>query len=158
MKKKIIICLTVLFTLFNINDTSYSFNRNNNLKNSLYLNNINDKDIKIEVNNIETINSAINLDEIYDTYSIIIMNITNTGLDYVELSNINYSIYQGNKKLNTFIDSKNKYLGFVGTLESGECKEIKIGVILEEKDTQLKLVFENLSDAKKEKIIKVINI
>ena len=158
MKKELIVCLIILFVLCSLNNTSYCFNKNNNFKNLLYINNINDKDIKIEIANVETINSTISLDEIYEAYSIITMNITNTGLDHVELSNINYSIYQGDKKLQTFIQSQNKYLGFVGTLESGESKEIKIGVVLEEENASLKLVFENLCDIKKEKITKIINI
>lgn len=153
MSKKFIICL-ILFTLCSFN-TSYS---NNNLNESLNLNNTNDENVKIEIKNVEIINSAINLDEIYEAYSIITMNIVNTGLDYMELSNINYYFYQNHKKLQTFIQSENGYLGFVGTLESGEEKEIKIGVVLEEKNTPLKLVFENLNDINKEKVIKKINI
>lgn len=157
MKKEFIICLTILFTLCIYNNISYCFN-NNDFPNVLHINNINDKDIKIEIADMEIINSAISLDEIYEVYSIITMDISNTGLDCVELSNINYSVYQHDKKLQTFIQTQNECLGFVGTLESGECKQIKIGVVLEEKNTPLKLVFENLSDTKKEKTIKVINI
>lgn len=158
MKKEFMICLTILFTLCIYNKTSYCFNNNNDFQNVLYINNINDKDIKVEITNMETINSAISLDEIYEVYSIITMDISNTGLDCVELSNINYSVYQGDKKLETFIQTQNECLGFVGTLESGERKQIKIGVALEEKNTPLKLVFENLCDTKKEKTIKVLNI
>lgn len=158
MEKGFITCLVILSVLCSFNNRSYCFNKNNNLKNLLYVNNINDKDIKIEITDVETINSTISLDEIYETYSIITMDIFNAGLDSIELSNINYSIYQCNKKLQTFIESQNKYLGFIGTIESGQHKEIKIGVILEEKNAPLKLVFENLSDIKKEKTIKVINI
>lgn len=158
MKKQVIIYMIILFISFSFKNSSYCFSGENNLNNSLCLNDINDKNINIEIKNIDTINEVINLDETYDTYSIITMDINNRGLDYIELSNINYSIYQGNKKLETFIESQNKYLGFVGKLESGESKEVKIGVVLEEKNTPLKLVFENLSDIKKEKTIKVINI
>ncbi|MCC3869899.1 hypothetical protein [Terrisporobacter mayombei] len=158
MKKELIIYIFMLIVVFTFNNVSYSINKNNQFQNSLYVNNINDKDIKIEIANVETINSAISLEEIYESYSIITMDITNNGLDNVELSNIDYFVYQDNKKLQTFIQSQNKYLGFVGTLSSGEQKEIKIGVVLEKKNTPLKLVFENLSDSKKEKIIKVINI
>ena len=158
MKKEFMICLTILFTLCIYNKTSYCFNNNNDFQNVLHINNINDKDIKVEITNMETINSAISLDEIYEVYSIITMDISNTGLDCVELSNINYSVYQGDKKLQTFIQIQNGCLGFVGTLESGERKQIKIGVALEEKNTPLKLVFENLGDTKKEKTIKVLNI
>ncbi|MEW9080036.1 hypothetical protein [Terrisporobacter glycolicus] len=158
MKKQLIIYIFILIVVYTFNNVSYSINKNNQFQNSLYVNNINDKDIKIEITNVETINSAISLDEVYESYSIITMNISNTGLDIVELSNINYSVYQDNKKLQTFIQSQNKYLGFVGTLDSGEQKEVKIGVVLEEKNMPLKLVLENLSDSNKEKIIKVINI
>lgn len=158
MKKEFIICLTILFTLCIYNNTSHCFNKNNDFQNVFYINNINDKDIKIEISNVEIINNAISLDEIYEAHSIITMDITNTGLDCVELPNINYSIYQGDKKLQTFIQTQNECLGFVGILESGERKQIKIGVALEEKNTPLKLVFENLSDIKKEKTIKVLNI
>jgi len=158
MKKELIIYISMLLVVFTFNNASYSINKNNHFQNLLYVNNINDKDIKIEIINVETINSAISLDQVYESYSIITMDITNTGLDNEELSNINYFAYQDNKKLQTFIQSQNKYLGFVGTLASGEQKEIKIGVVLEKKNTPLKLVFENLSDSKKEKIIKVINI
>ena len=37
-------------------------------------------------------------------------------------------------------------------------KEIKIGVALEDRNSPLEIVFENLSDTKKEKKTKVINI
>lgn len=158
MIKAFTICLTILSALFSINNTSYYNNQNSNFKKSISINNIDNKNIKIEIINIETINSAINLDEMYEAYSIITVDITNTGLEYLELANINYSIYQGDKKLQSFIQSQNEYLGFIGTLDSGEKKEIKLGVVLEEKNTPLKLVFENLGDINKEKIIKIINI
>lgn len=158
MKKYTVLCLIMLFTLFGFNNISYCLTKNANVKTSIYVNNVNDKDIKIEITNIETIKNTINLDEIHEAYSIITMNITNIGLDYVELSNINYDIYQGHEKLQTFVESQNKYLGFVGTLKSGESKEIKIGVVLKEKNAPLKLIFENLSDIKQEKTIKIINI
>ncbi|HBI91405.1 MAG TPA: hypothetical protein DDY58_02610 [Terrisporobacter glycolicus] len=158
MKKELIIYILMLIGVFTFNNVSYSINKNNPFQSSIYVNNINDKDIKIEITNVETINSAISLDEVYESYSIITMGITNTGLDDVELSNINYSVYQDNKKLQTFIQSQNKYLGFVGTLGSGEQKKVTVGVVLEKKNKPLKMFFENLSDSSKQKIIKVINI
>ena len=152
-------CIIVIaLLLHSLNSISFCIHKSNFDKESLMINNINDKDIKIEIKNAETINSVINLDEIYKTYSIITMDITNTGLDYVELSNINCSIYQNDKKLQTFIQSDNEYLGFVGVLLSGDKKEIKIGVALEDRNSPLEIVFENLSDTKKEKKTKVINI
>lgn len=158
MKKILIIYLTLLFTLCNVNNTSYSISKDKFLKNTLCINNVIDKDIKIEIKNIKTENHSISLDKIYEIYSIITMDVTNTGLDYVELSNINYSIYQGDKNLQTFIQTENKCLGFIGTLKSGETKEVKIGVVLEEKNIPLKLVFENLIDIRNGKNIKVINL
>lgn len=158
MKKELIIYILMLIGVFTFNNVSYSINKINPSQSSIYVNNINDKDIKIEITNVETINSAISLDEVYESYSIITMGITNTGLDDVELSNINYSVYQDNKKLQTFIQSQNKYLGFVGTLGSGEQKKVTVGVVLEKKNKPLKMFFENLSDSSKQKIIKVINI
>jgi len=158
MKKELIIYILMLIGVFTFNNVSYSINKNNPFQSSIYANNINDKDIKIEITNVETINSVISLDEIYESYSIITMGITNTGLDDVELSNINYSVYQDNKKLQTFIQSQNKYLGFVGTLGSGEQKKVTIGVVLDKKNKPLKVVFENLNDSSKQKIIKIINI
>lgn len=158
MKKILIIYLTLLFALCNVNNTSYSISKDKFLKNTLCINNVIDKDIKIEIKNIKTENNAISLDKIYEIYSIITMDVTNTGLDYVELSNINYSIYQGDKNLQTFIQTENKCLGFIGTLKSGETKEVKIGVVLEEKNMPLKLVFENLIDIRNGKNIKVINL
>lgn len=158
MKKELIIYILMVIGVFTFNNVSYSINKNNPCQSSIYANSINDKDIKIEITNVETINSAICLDEIYESYSIITMGITNTGLDDVELSNINYSVYQDNKKLQTFIKSQNKYLGFVGILGSGEQKKVTIGVVLEKKNKPLKVFFENLNDSSKQKIIKIINI
>ena len=143
MNKKIIINIIILCVSLGLNNTSHTYNKNNNFKNFIYVNNINEKDIKIEITNIETINSAINLDEIYEAYSIITLDVVNTGLDHIELSSIDYSFYQNNKKLQTFIQSENECLGFVGTVESGERKKIKIGVLLAEKNTPIKLVFKN---------------
>lgn len=158
MKKIFVICLIILFALCTKNNTSNCINKSNNFKTIFYINNIGDKDIKIEIEGLERINSAIKLDETYESYSIITMDITNLGLEYTELSNINCSIYQGEKKLQTFVQSQNDHLGFVGTLKSGESRKIKLGVVLEEKNTPLKLVFENLSNIKREKFIKIINI
>lgn len=158
MKKELIIYIFMIIVVFTFNNVSYSINKNNQFQNSLCVNNINCKDIKIEITNVETINSTISLDEIYESYSIVTMNITNMGLDNVELSNINYFVYQDNKKLQTFIQSKNKCLGFIGALGSGEQKKVKVGVVLEKKNTPIKLVFGILSDSNKHKIIKVINI
>ena len=59
MKKEFMICLTILFTLCIYNNTSYCFNNNNDFQNVLHINNINDKDIKVEITNMEIINSAI---------------------------------------------------------------------------------------------------
>ena len=107
---------------------------------------------------MDIINKTINLDKKYYNYSIITINIKNTGLEYVELSNINYYLYQGNKKLETFVQSNDNYLGFVGMLSSGENKEVKICVALENIKEPLELTLENSSDIKGESIIKVINI
>ena len=143
MNKKIIINIIILCVYLGLNNTPHTYNKNNNFKNFIYVNNINEKDMKIEITNIETINSAINLDEIYEAYSIITLDVVNTGLDHIELSSIDYSFYQNNKKLQTFIQSENECLGFVGIVESGECKKIKIGILLAEKNTPIKLVFKN---------------
>lgn len=147
MKKQLLICLTVLMVLILNNNIIYSKNNSSE-----------EQDIKIEVKDVEIINSTINLDKMYETYAIITMDISNISLDCIELSNINYNAYQGDKKLQTFIQTKNKYLGFIGELKSGESKEIKVGVTLEEKNTPLKLVFENWDNIKRGKITKVINI
>lgn len=149
MKKFFVINTIILCAFFSLSNISYSYNKHNNLKKIIYVNNINEEDIKIQIINVETINSAINLDEIYEGYSIITLNVVNTGLDCIELSNIDYSFYQNNKKLETFIESENKFLGFVGTLESGEQKEVKIGLVLAEKNTPIKLFFKNLNYIKR---------
>ena len=148
----------IVLVFININTNCFSINKYNDDKAHLWLNNINDKDIKIEIKSMDIINKTINLDKKYYNYSIITINIKNTGLEYVELSNINYYLYQGNKKLETFVQSNDNYLGFVGMLSSGENKEVKICVALENIKEPLELTLENSSDIKGESIIKVINI
>lgn len=148
----------IVLVFININTNCFSINKYNDDKAHFWLNNINDKDIKIEIKSMDIINKTINLDKKYYNYSIITINIKNTGLEYVELSNINYYLYQGNKKLETFVQSNDNYLGFVGMLSSGENKEVKICVALENIKEPLELTLENSSDIKGESIIKVINI
>ena len=148
----------IVLVFININTNCFSINKYNDDKSHFWLNNINDKDIKIEIKSMDIINKTINLDKKYYNYSIITINIKNTGLEYVELSNINYYLYQGNKKLETFVQSNDNYLGFVGMLSSGENKEVKICVALENIKEPLELTLENSSDIKGESIIKVINI
>lgn len=148
----------IVLVFININTNCFSINKYNDDKAHFWLNNINDKDIKIEIKSMDIINKTINLDKKYYNYSIITINIKNMGLEYVELSNINYYLYQGNKKLETFVQSNDNYLGFVGMLSSGENKEVKICVALENIKEPLELTLENSSDIKGESIIKVINI
>ena len=154
--KKIWIFTVMIFVLITLNTICFSMDKSNINNESLWLNNINDKDIKIEIESVDIINKNVFLDKQYDNYVIITMNVKNMGLDEVELSNINYSIYQQNKILKTFIQSKKNYLGFVGTLSSGDKKNITICAVIDDKKSPIYAEFENLSDPLKEKITKKI--
>ncbi len=58
-------------------------------------------------------------------------NVINTSLEPLELSQIKYQFYQDNKLQDTFINKNQNIYGFLGKLNSGESKIIKICVSLD---------------------------
>ncbi len=156
--KIIAILLIIIGTGFNINNISYNTNNDEKAKETMLLDNINKEDIGIDITNIQKIDDCISLDKLYDSYFIISMDVSNLGLESVELSNINYDVYQDKDKLQTFIQSQDSNLGFVGTLKSGEIKNIKIGLIVENEDKPIQFILKNISNQDGKEIIRSINI
>lgn len=144
MKIKLIISVLLITMLTSINVNAEKFdNYNLNNKN---INEIiaNKHDLDINISNVEIVNHKIKLDKDYNSYAIITMDVFNTGLEEIELSNINTYVYQNHKLLPTFIKSeKDECLGFVGMLNSGQCKNIKMCVGLEKNNRDIKMVFED---------------
>ncbi|MEG0855523.1 MAG: hypothetical protein RSG52_03490 [Terrisporobacter sp.] len=158
MKKRTLVFITLIFLLMNINNSVKCLSKNDIIDSSQYSSTINNN-LNIRICESSVVNDKLKLDRVYNTYAIITMEIFNTGLEDIELSNINTYAYQDNKEIATFIKSENdECLGFVGTLNSGESKIIKIGVGLHEKNIPLELVFENSPDLINNKCKKIINL
>lgn len=94
------------------------------------------KDVKVKEQSNKT-NSKFN------EFAVITLNIINTSLEPIELSNLDFEFYQGNVEQETFIDTENNIYGFLGVLDSGENKTVKICVTLDNKKQAIKFLLKN---------------
>lgn len=153
-KKLALFLLTVLF--FSLNNYIYAldekdYNDANYLKNSTEQINISLKDIKLEQKNVDISNN-------YDKFAILTFNVINTSLEPLELSQIKYQFYQNNKLQDTFINTKQNIYGFLGKLDSGESKTIRICVSLDNMKEPIVLLINNDVGNYKYHIKQTINI
>ena len=84
--------------------------------------------------------------------------VVNTSLKLLELSDIDYKFYQNNKLQDTFTNKKDNIYGFLGSLESGESKTIKICVSLENIKQPIVFLINNKCGNYKYNIKQIINI
>lgn len=159
MNKKIVTSIfTVLITL-GMYSTSICINKENKYCKDIWINNRSDDDIKIKVKDVEISEQAIKVNEEYKASAILTMNVENMGIDSVELSNIDIYPYQENKPIRYFVNtSKDNITGFIGNLQSGENKDIKIGLTLHNTNEKIKLVFSNIEDSSNKKVVESIKI
>ncbi|WP_455541977.1 hypothetical protein [Intestinibacter sp.] len=126
-KKLALFLSMVLF--FHLNQFTYAldvenYSDTNYLKNSTEQINISLKNIEVEQKNIE-------IDDNYNKFAILTFNVINTSLEPLELSQIKYEFYQHSKLQDTFINTEKGIYGFLGMLDSGESKIVKICVSLD---------------------------
>lgn len=158
MKKvKLIFSILILFTIIYTTSVSigdYSYTNIDKIKDKTQYN-----DIKINVTDIDIIKEKINIGEIYESSAIISMKVKNHGKENIELSNLDIYPYQGSKPIKYFVStSKEDIHGFIGNINSGETKDIKMGITLHNTNEPIKLEMKNIEDIKSEKIIHNINI
>ncbi|MBU5336679.1 hypothetical protein [Intestinibacter bartlettii] len=154
IKKLTIFLLTVLF--LNLNQFIYAldienYNDTNCLENSTQQINISLKDIELEQKNVE-------ISDDYDKFAILTFNVINTSLEPLELSQIKYEFYQDNKLQDTFINTEQDIYGFLGKLDSGENKIVKICVSLENMKQPIVLFINNDTGNYKYNIKQTIDI
>lgn len=154
IKKLSMFLLTVLF--LNLNQSIYAldienYNDTNCLENSTQQINISLKDIELEQKNVE-------ISDDYDKFAILTFNVINTSLEPLELSQIKYEFYQDNKLQDTFINTEQNIYGFLGKLDSGENKIVKICVSLENMKQPIVLFINNNTGNYKYNIKQTIDI
>ena len=157
MKKILIVLIVSLLSILIIDNNFYCTAQNQYQDNGIWINNVGDKDINVIIKDISIVAEKVKLRRDYDKYAIVTMEVYNTSLDYVDLSNINLKVYQDNNTLETFIKSnESEYVGFVGRLESGENKTIKVCIAVNNQKIPLKLVFSNIEAMKDNQKTKLI--
>lgn len=146
----------LIILLVSLNNSIYAldekdYNYTNYLKNSTEQINISLKDIELEQKNVE-------ISDDYDKFAILTFNVINTSLEPLELSQIKYQFYQDNKLQDTFINKNQNIYGFLGKLNSGESKIIKICVSLDNMKEPIVLLINNDVGIYKYHIKQTINI
>ena len=146
----------LIILLISLNNSIYAldekdYNDTNYLKNSTEQINISLKDIELEQKNVE-------ISDDYDKFAILTFTVVNTSLKPLELSDIDYKFYQNNKLQETFTNKEDNIYGFLGSLESGESKTIKICVSLENIKQPIVFLINNKCGNYKYNIKQIINI
>ena len=146
----------LIILLVSLNNSIYAldekdYNDTNYLKNSTEQINISLKDIELEQKNVE-------ISDDYDKFAILTFTVVNTSLKPLELSDIDYKFYQNNKLQETFTNKEDNIYGFLGSLESGESKTIKICVSLENIKQPIVFLINNKCGNYKYNIKQIINI
>ena len=149
-KKAFISALTIFFiiSLSNISismnfDTIFSENKfinMNRYEDKIFINNISNKNIDVNVKDMSILKGKINIGQIYDYYAILTINIVNNGLNDIELCDIDIYPYQGSKSTKYFVKTSDDNIkGFIGTIRPRENKDIKIGIALYNQNDNIKL-------------------
>lgn len=152
MYKKIFISLLIIFSTINMSNVFTSMNEsNNNNEKDIVINNINNEDIDVELVDVHKFEDSIDIGEKYSYYAILTMKVENKGEYDIELANIDIYPYQGDKSIKYFVKTSNDNIkGFIGTLNSGENIDIKIGIALYNKDENIKINLVTSEDLCKE--------
>ena len=99
MKKILIVLIVSLLSILIIDNNFYCTAQNQYQDNGIWINNVGDKDINVIIKDISIVAEKVKLRRDYDKYAIVTMEVYNTSLDYVDLSNINLKVYQDNNTL-----------------------------------------------------------
>ena len=156
MQKTIAMIFLCSVLCFNSNLFTYAIDKDN-IKDTNYFDRYTEQ-INICVKDVEVKQEDIDISDDYDKFAILTFTVVNTSLKLLELSDIDYKFYQNNKLQDTFTNKKDNIYGFLGSLESGESKTIKICVSL--KNIKLPIVFliNNKCGNYKYNIKQIINI
>ncbi|MGL5314552.1 MAG: hypothetical protein ACRC92_14980 [Peptostreptococcaceae bacterium] len=159
MHKKILISIFTILAIFCSGSKSLCNDNNEGYGNEVWINNINEKDIKIKVVDMKVNKESIKIGENYEASAIISMEVVNKGTEDVELSNLDIYPYQNNKPTKYFVTtSKDNVNGFIGNLKPQEKTIVKMGVTLHNTEEPISLVFTNIEDITNEKVVKTINM
>jgi len=155
MNTKFLKSIVTIFFLLCSSTNSICLEREDLTEDKIFINNINNKVININVIDIAINNKSIELDEVYNASAIITMYVKNNGLNDIELANLDVYPYQGRLATKYFVSTyKDEINGFIGNLKSGESKILKMGVTLHNTKEPVILEFSNVEDM----IVKTIDI
>lgn len=100
------------------------------------------QDLNIKLKDISLKENCFSLGEIYGGAAILTLEVENNDIAELELSNIDVYPYQNDVLTKCFVTTaKGDINGMVGYLKSGEKKDIKIGVALNDLENPLDLEF-----------------
>ena len=156
MQKIIAMIFLCSVLCFNSNLFTYAIDKDN-IKDTNYFDRYTEQ-INICVKDVEVKQEDIDISDDYDKFAILTFTVVNTSLKLLELSDIDYIFYQNNKLQDTFTTKKDNIYGFLGSLESGESKTIKICVSLENIKQPIVFLINNKCGNYKYNIKQIINI
>ena len=156
MQKTIAMIFLCSVLCFNSNLFTYAIDKDN-IKDTNYFDRYTEQ-INICVKDVEVKQEDIDISDDYDKFAILTFTVVNTSLKLLELSDIDYKFYQNNKLQDTFTNKKDNIYGFLGSLESGESKTIKICVSLENIKQPIVFLINNKCCNYKYNIKQIINI
>lgn len=99
--------------------------------------------IKVHLDDLKIENKKVKIDNKYLKYATLTFDIMNTSLEPIELSQMDFEFYQLGKYKKTFLNINEGIYGFLGILDSGESKKVKICIELDDKNESLLLVIKN---------------
>ncbi len=153
MKNKLLIGILTMTLFIFCYKTSICLEKN------IWINDINEKEIKVSLVNIDIKEESLNIDKEYNAYAVITMNVQNNSKNNIELSNIDVYPYQNNEPIKYFVSTSSENIkGFIGNLNPKESKIIKMGITLNNTNDPIKLEFSNIEDINNSKTIEIINI
>ena len=156
MQKTIAMIFLCSVLCFNSNLFTYAIDKDN-IKDTNYFDRYTEQ-VNICVKDVEVKQEDIDISDDYDKFAILTFNVINTSLEPLELSQIKYQFYQDNKLQDTFINKNQNIYGFLGKLNSGESKIIKICVSLDNMKEPIVLLINNDVGIYKYHIKQTINI
>ena len=152
----IFLCSVLCFNSNLFTYSTYAIDKDN-IKDTNYFDRYTEQ-INICLKDVEVKQEDIDISDDYDKFAILTFTLVNTSLKPLELSDIDYKFYQNNKLQETFTNKEDNIYGFLGSLESGESKTIKICVSLENIKQPIVFLINNKCENYKYNIKQIINI
>ncbi len=152
----IFLCSVLCFNSNLFTYSTYAIDKDN-IKDTNYFDRYTEQ-VNICLKDVEVKQEDIDISYDYDKFAILTFTVVNTSLKPLELSDIDYKFYQNNKLQETFTNKEDNIYGFLGSLESGESKTIKICVSLENIKQPIVFLINNKCGNYKYNIKQIINI